>query len=152
MEGKIMNVLLIGEDQRSWWQIAQHLEKQGCLCWFAPSMDAVARSLGRHSFALVLSKRPVTEGSPLMELLGGTAANVFYSFPIAGSCLWFQAAPDARGRMRSAAFRPSEFGQVLDRVIAECQMAECREAARKVADQRSAAVREEGFEPALALS
>jgi len=113
-----LNVLLIGEGQRSWWHLARQLELKGCHCWFASTLEEVGALLDQHPFHLVLSARPVTEQSSLMPLLRGPERSVFYAVPIEDSCLWFQAVPeDVDGRRRSA-FRPSEFMSVLDDLIA----------------------------------
>lgn len=55
-----------------------------------------------------------------MELFLGSDCSVFYSYPVEDSCLWFQALPDGSD-CRMSAFRPSEFVEILDRLITEIQ-------------------------------
>jgi hypothetical protein len=121
MEQGDVNVLLIGESERSCWQMARHLEQRGCRWWFASTIKEVQSLLDERGFRLVLSTRPVTQGSRLLELFSGFDSSVFYSYPIEDSCLWFQAAPDGRDCRRMSAFRPSEFMSVLDQIIAGMQ-------------------------------
>jgi hypothetical protein len=109
-----MNVLFIGENERSCWHLARHLEKLGCSCWFASTPGEIRTLLDRYAFPLVLSTRPVTEGSPLMELLSGPGRTVFYSFPVEDGCLWFQAIPEVPHVPHVSAFRPGAFMSILD--------------------------------------
>ncbi len=121
MERGRLNVLLIGESEQGWWQLAKHLEQLGCHWWFASTIEEIEALLEVRSIQLVLSTRPVTEGSPLMELLSQPDCSVFYSYPVEDSYLWFQAVPDRRGRLRASALRPSEFAGILDDLVVELQ-------------------------------
>ena len=121
MERGRLNVLLIGESERGWWQLTRHLEQLGCHCWFASTIKEIGALLESVPFRLVLSSRPVTEGSALMGLLSGPDRGVFYSYPVESSCLWFEAAPEGRGLLKSSALRPSEFTSTLDNLVAELQ-------------------------------
>lgn len=112
-DGDAMNVLLIGDSERVCWHLARHLEKLGCGCWFASTPAEIRTLLERFAFRLVLSTRPVTEGSPLMEALRGPERTVFYSYPVEDGCLWFQAIPEVPDGRRFSALRPSEFMSVL---------------------------------------
>jgi len=116
-----LNVLLIGESERGWGQLTRHLERLGCYCWFASTIKEIGPLLESVAFRLVLSSRPVTEGSALMGLLSRPGCVVFYSYPVEGSCLWFEAASDRRGRLNSSALRPSEFTSTLDNLVVELQ-------------------------------
>lgn len=109
-----MNVLFIGESERSCWHLARHVEELGCHCWFASTLAEIRTLLARYAFPMVLSTRPVTEGSPLMELLSGPVRTVFYSFPVEDGCLWFQAIPEVPYVRHVCAFRPGEFTSILD--------------------------------------
>lgn len=113
-----MYVLFICESKRSCWQLVKHLEQQGCCCWFAWTPAEIRALLEQHEFRLVLSARPVTEQSPLMELLKGSHRIVFYSVPVENSCLWFQAIPEVVCELRVTALRPSEFTNTLNDLIA----------------------------------
>jgi hypothetical protein len=121
MERGRLNVLLIGESERGWGQLSRHLEHLGCHCWFASTMKEIGALLESVAFRLVLSSRPVTEGSALMGLLSRPDRGVFYSYPVESSCLWFEAAPHGRSRLRSSALRPSEFTSALNNLVFELQ-------------------------------
>jgi len=92
-----VNVLLICERPQGVTHLAQS-EQLGCSCTFARSTGEVSSLLENQSFRLVLSTRPVTEGSVLMSLLRRTSCIVFYLFPIEDGYLWFQALPEPGGR------------------------------------------------------
>jgi len=114
--GNQMKVLFIGENERSCWYLVRHVEELGCRCWFASTLAEIRTLLARYAFPIVLSTRPVTEGSPLMELLGGPGRTVFYSFPVEDGCLWFQAIPEVPCVPHDSAYRPGEFTSILDRL------------------------------------
>lgn len=112
-----MNVLFITESKRGCWQLARHLEQLGCCYWFAWTPAEIRTLLEQHEFRLVLSTRPVTEQSPLMDLLKGSDRIVFYSVPVESSCLWFQAMPEVVHESGVTVFRPAEFVSTLDDLI-----------------------------------
>jgi hypothetical protein len=112
-----LNVLLICERPQGVTHLARRLEQLDCLCSFARNTREVSSLLENHSFRLVLSTRPVTEGSVLMSLLRRTSCIVFYSFPIEDGYLWFQALPEASGQLPGSVLRPSEFMSILTDLI-----------------------------------
>jgi hypothetical protein len=113
-----VDVLLIHESQRGWHHLAWQLEQLRCHCWFASTTEQVRALLARHPLRLVLSTRPVTEGSVLMRLLRAPERSVFYSYPVENGCLWFQAVPEIIAGQRLSALRPGEFMSVLQDLIA----------------------------------
>ncbi len=113
-----LDVLLISETQRNWSHLIGNLEQRGCDCWCASTNDKIRVLLGQRPYRLVLSTRPVTEHSPLMQLLRAPGRFVFYSFPIEDGFLWFQAIPEILHGPRMLTLRPGEFMRVLDDVIA----------------------------------
>lgn len=113
-----LDVLLVGGNRQGWWRIAQHLEQMGCHCWFALTAEDVRDLLARSRFRLILSARPVTERSNLMELLRAPDRTVFYSFQVENGCLWFRAMPEIIRGERLSTFRPGEFIGVLDAAVA----------------------------------
>jgi hypothetical protein len=112
-----LDVLLICERPQGITHLARRLEQLDCSCSFAHNTREVSSLLENHSFRLVLSTRPVTEGSVLMRLLCRTSCIVFYSFPIEGGYLWFQALPEPCGRQPGSVLRPSEFMSILTALI-----------------------------------
>ncbi len=119
MESVGVNVLLIAGSERGCWQLARGLEERGCRWWFASTINDIRSLLNERSFHLVLSTRPLTQGSAIMELLNGSACSVFYSYPIEDSCLWLQAAYDGRACAQPPVLRPSEFASALDQMVKE---------------------------------
>lgn len=117
MNQDFVNVLLIGESERGCRQLATRLERRGCRWWFASATNDIRSLLEERPFHLVLSTRPVVQGSIIMDLLNGFACNVFYSYPIEDSCLWLQAAQYGRACTKAPVLRPSEFGSALDRMV-----------------------------------
>jgi len=113
-----LDVLLIGGSRQGWWRLAQHLEQMDCHCWFALTAENVRDLLAQRRFRLILSARPVTEGSKLMELLRAPERTVFYSFPVENGCLWFRAMPEMIRGEHSSTLRPGEFISVLDEAVA----------------------------------
>ena len=119
MEQRGVNVLLISESERGCWQLARRVEERGCRWWFASTISEIRSLLDERPFHLVLSTRPVNQGSAIMELLQGSACNVFYSYPIEDSCLWLQAAHRGQACLKAPMLRPSEFASVLDEMVME---------------------------------
>ena len=118
MEGNELDVLMVGGSRQGWWRLAQHLEQLECHCWFALTAEDVQDLLVQRRFRLILSARPVTEGSNLMELLRAPERTVFYSFQVENGCLWFRAMPEIIRGERVSTLRPSEFIGVLDEAVA----------------------------------
>jgi hypothetical protein len=112
-----LDVLLIGGSRRGWWHLARHLEQLACRCWFALTAEEVRDLLVQRRFRLILSARPVTEGSNLMELLRAPDRIVFYSFPVESGCLWFRAMPEMVSGQRLFSLRPYEFIGILDEAV-----------------------------------
>jgi len=119
MEQSGVNVLLIGESERGCWQLAKRVEERGCRWWFASTISDVRSLLDERPFHLVLSTRPVTQGSAIMKLLHGSTCSVFYSYPIEDSCLWLQAAHDGQACLKAPVLRPGEFASALDEMVME---------------------------------
>jgi|SRR5215472_12492146 len=120
-QGRTMNVLFVTESERGCWQLVSRIEALGCRCWFASNPAEIRRIIEFCDIGLVLSTRPVTEGSQLMSLLKAPKRTVFYSFPVEDSCLWFQAIP-AEAHPHISAIRPSEFMSILDNL---CSSSRC---------------------------
>ena len=119
MEESRVNVLLIGESEQACRHLARRLEKRGCRCWFASRLEDVRLLLSQRSFQLILSSRPVTQKSGLMELFSRSACSVFYSYPVEDSCLWLQAARDGQACFGLPALRPGEFARALDQIVGQ---------------------------------
>jgi hypothetical protein len=118
MEDRALNVLLIGENEQSWWHLTHCLGHLGCRSWFASTIEQVRFLISQHPFRLILSTRPVTGRSPLMQMVR-PECSVFYSIPVEDSCLWFKATAEALPSPCFSALRPREFMSVLCDLISE---------------------------------
>lgn len=118
MEQDLLNILVIAENRLRCCHLVKALEQLRCRCWFAFTAEDIRAVLDRHNFRLVLSTRPITEGSALMLLLCEPTRTVFYSIPVENGCLWFRAFPEIVAGERLSAVRPSEFKRLLTDLIA----------------------------------
>jgi len=119
VEESRVNVLLISDSEQACRHLARRLEKRGCRCWFASRIEDVHLLLDQRRFHLVLSSRPVTQKSGLMELFSRAACSVFYSYPVEDSCLWLQAVRRGQACFDAPALRPSEFARALDQIVGQ---------------------------------
>src|SRR5580658_9808420 len=85
-----IRVLLVGDSPQSFSLIRQVLEKCGCECHFAGSLEALKKLLGLWQFDVVLS----THGIPsypiqkLVGLLSGPGASLFSSLRAEEGSWW----------------------------------------------------------------
>ena len=126
MDWAELDVLLVGGTRQGWWHLAEHLEQLGCRCWFACTAEDVQGLLIQRRFRLILSARPVTQGSNRMELLRAPERTVFYSFPVENGCLWIRALPEMIRGAHPSTLRPGEFINVLDEAVAGLR-GDCRQ-------------------------
>jgi hypothetical protein len=118
MEQDLLDILVIGENRQRCCHLVKALEHLSCRCWFASTAEEIRAVLDRRSFRLVLSTRPVTEGSALMPLLCERKRSVFYSIPVENGCLWFRAFPEIVAGQRLSAVRAGAFTRLLTDLIA----------------------------------
>lgn len=121
MEQDLLDILVISENQHRCCHLIKALEQLGCRCWFVSTAEEIRAHLDRHGFRLVLSTRPITEGSALMLLLCEAKRSVFYSIPVETGCLWFRAFPEIAAGERLFAVRPGAFKKLLTDLIASLQ-------------------------------
>jgi hypothetical protein len=110
-----IRVLLVGDSPESFSLVRQVLEKWGCGCHFAGSLEAVRKLLGLWQFDVVLS----THGIPsypiqkLVGLLSGSSASLFSSVRVEEGSWWLpvlQCGKECYG----PALTVGEFSRVLD--------------------------------------
>jgi hypothetical protein len=110
-----IRVLLVGDSPQLFSLIRQLLEKCGCECHFAGSLEAVKTLLGLWQFDVVLS----THGIPsypiqtLIRLLFGSSASLFSSLRVDRGSWWLpvlQCGEECYG----PAFAVGELPRVLD--------------------------------------
>ena len=117
MEQDLLDILVIGENQQRCCHLMKSLEQLKCRCWFASATEEIRAALDHHNFRLVLSTRPVTEGSALMPLLCKPKRSVFYSIPVENGCLWFRAFPEIVAGQRLSAVTAGAFARFLTNLI-----------------------------------
>lgn len=118
MEQDLLDTLIIGENQQRCCNFIKALESLKCRCWFASTIEEIRVVLDRHNFRLVLSTRPITEGSALMLLLCEPKRSVFYSIPVETGCLWFRAFPEIVAGERLCAVSAGAFKRLLIDLVA----------------------------------
>ena len=110
-----VKVLFVGDSPQSFSLIRQHLEKYGCECHFAGSLEAVKNLLLLWQFDVVLS----THGIPsypiqtLIGLLSGTSATLFSSLRVEEGSWWLPVL-QAGKEFYGPALTVGEFSHVLD--------------------------------------
>jgi hypothetical protein len=116
MEGRdIFRVLLVGDSPQSFSISRQLLERSGCECHFAGSLEAAEDLLRLWQFDIVLSTHRVPGDAiqRLVGLLSGSGASLFSSLSVEEGSWWvpvLQFGKDSYG----PALRVGEFAHVLD--------------------------------------
>jgi hypothetical protein len=121
---RVPTILVMAENAQTPSSLAKRLRQVGCLCSFATSYSEALWLLRNRSFDLVLSPMRLQGITvlPAIDLLEGSRVTLFYSHAVERGCWWLPALRRGEKCFGSAAFRSSDFGSVLDEVIAEIQM------------------------------
>lgn len=125
MEQPFVKVLLLGENAKGSSYLRWQLENRGCHCWFAHSTSEAAAIHQEHKFDLILSTTPLTKFDPLLAILGTSGCKIYHCQPEEDSCWWLPLCPNGQGRVGSqgptdrAGMRPSEFLEMLDKMLAQ---------------------------------
>jgi CheY-like chemotaxis protein len=124
MEKRGPSVLLIAESPQGCSYLARRLERDGCACGFATSLESACQALSREKFDLVLSQMRLRDETlyPLIGLLDGSRITLFYSHPVEDGCWWLPALRHGRDCFGSAALRASEFMGQLGELIEELRL------------------------------
>jgi hypothetical protein len=116
MDGSdVIRILLVGDSPQSFSLIRQLLEKYGCECHFAGSLEAVKNLLRLRQFDVVLS----THGIPsypiqtLIGLLSGSDASLFSSLRVEEGSWWLPVLQSGK-ECYGPALTVGEFSGVLD--------------------------------------
>lgn len=114
-----VNVLLIGQSARGFSNVIQRLAKSGCHCLLAHSYNEAVKVLATGSFELVLSASlfPYNEIQSLAAAVTGTRASVFCAYPVEDGCWWLPVLTNGIECLGAPALRPSDFAELLDRVV-----------------------------------
>ena len=116
MEGSdIVRVLLVGDSPQSFSLSRQFLERSGCECHFAGSLEAAKDLLDLWHFDIVLSMRAIPGETiqKLVGLLSGSSASLFSSLRVEEGSLWLPVLQSGK-ETYGPALRVGEFTHVLD--------------------------------------
>jgi len=113
MSEECVKVLLLGEGEEDWSNLALHLEDQGCDCWLAKSTEDALTLLDRQKFHLVLTTKPLLLGNEIVERLEELNCNVFYRYPVGDGYWWLPAMDHGKECLGATALRPREFAGAI---------------------------------------
>jgi hypothetical protein len=131
MDGSDMSrVLLVGDSHQSFLMIRQLLEKYGCECHFAGSLEEVKNLLRLWQFDVVLSAHGIPSYAiqTLIGLLSGTCASLFSSLRVDEGSWWLPVLQSGK-ECYGPALTVGEFSRVLDELRGQILM---RDKARRV--------------------
>ena len=109
------SILLVGPDFTPGSQFLERLCRDGCACAIAKNLAEACAELRAREFDLVLSEIALPDGSafPLLGLLEGAPASLFFSVRVHNGCWWLPALQRGRRTWGEAALRPAEFAHAL---------------------------------------
>jgi hypothetical protein len=116
MDGRdTFRVLLVGDSPQSFSLSRQLLERSGCECHFAGSLEAAEDLLRLWEFDIVLSthRLPGDTTQRLVGLLSGSGASLFSSLSVEEGSWWVPVLQFGK-EYYGPALRVGEFGHVLD--------------------------------------
>jgi hypothetical protein len=113
--GDILRVLLVGDSPQSFSLSRQFLERSGCECHFAGSLEAAKDLLDRWQFDIVLSMRAIPGETiqKLVDLLSGSGVSLFASIRVEEGSWWLPVLQFGKESF-GPALRVNEFSRVLD--------------------------------------
>jgi hypothetical protein len=111
----IVRVLLVGDSPRSFSLSRQLLERSGCECHFAGTLEVAKDQLELQEFDIVLSTHRVPGDAiqSLVGLLSGSSASLFSALRVGESFWWVPVLQFGKG-CYGPAIRVSDFAHVLD--------------------------------------
>jgi CheY-like chemotaxis protein len=116
VEGRgVLRVLLVGDRPQSFSLSRQFLERSGCECHFAGSLEAAKDLLDRWQFEIVLSMRAIPSETiqKLVGLLSGSGVSLFSSLRVEEGSWWLPVLQFGK-ESYGPALRVNEFTHVLD--------------------------------------
>jgi DNA-binding NtrC family response regulator len=124
MEAGKPKVLLIGGGPQYWSCSAMYLRRCGCDCQFAFSYQETRWLVGAQGFDLVLSLLRLQDGSafPLIRLLEGSSATLFFCLSVEDGCWWLPALRCGLNSFGSSALRPRDFVAALEEAIEQIRL------------------------------
>jgi CheY-like chemotaxis protein len=92
MSTKLISVLLVGEALESFPQLLRWLDSRGCRCQLAQSYRDACKLVSCTQFDLVLSQYQLPDRTafPLLDLLVGSPATLFFCARVEDGSLWLK--------------------------------------------------------------
>jgi hypothetical protein len=111
-------VLVFGEPSVGSY-IRHRLERRGCLCSLAASIEEALALARRHDFRLVISMVPLASDHPLVSQFSGSQCTILAYQPSEGVSCWLPVINCGRKCPGVSALTPTEFIDLVDRILAE---------------------------------
>jgi len=119
MDCSFVKVLLLGANPSGSSYLRLQLENRGCHCWFAHSTTEAAALYQEQTFDLILSTQPLSRFDAVLPMLENAGCRIFHCRPVEDSCWWLPIAPVGQKAAGEAGMRPSEFLDMLDKMLAQ---------------------------------
>ncbi|MBI1738717.1 MAG: hypothetical protein HYR58_05665 [Acidobacteria bacterium] len=112
-------ILLLGRGFTPGSQFLERLCRNGFVCAVAHTLDEARAALRATQFDVVLSEMGLPDESafPLIGLLEGTPATLFFCVGVHDGCWWLPALARGRRTWGQAALRPAEFARALAELL-----------------------------------
>ncbi len=119
MRAESPKILLVGREFTPGSTFLERLCRNGCACAVAGSLEEARAVVRESEFDLVLSGIALADGSavPLLGLLEGTPATLFFCVAVHDGCWWLPALDRGRRTWGQAALRPAQFAAILAELL-----------------------------------
>lgn len=116
---KPIMVLLVGETARSSLKLLQWLNGRGCRCQLAQSYRDACNLVSSTQFDLVLSQYQLSERTafPLLDLLVGSSATLFFSTRVEDGFLWLKMLERGKRCVGTPVLRSNDLTEALEKVL-----------------------------------
>lgn len=110
--------LLIGDEFRTALTLLDRMWRWGFQCHFAPTLQAASRFANMQPVDVILSERHPSDGTvaQLMNAFCDLPVTAYVCFPVDRGCFWLPVLDHGRNCWGSAALRPKELAQALQRL------------------------------------
>jgi CheY-like chemotaxis protein len=112
-------VFLVGENISHYRQLLQWPHHRGCLSQFAPSYHEAYNLLSRTQFDVVISQYQLPDRTafPLLDLLAGSPATLFFSKVVENGSLWLPMLERGQRCVGASVVQPNNLIQALDKAL-----------------------------------